>query len=147
MTTTAIRNLSRTLEVLNLPRSIAPKRAMVARTVTHLDGTSERKDVRVIYGDSIHLRAGETKGGFPNAIRQAPDIIVAVRQGRIALIEEADPVSSTDAPSDIEVAVEVPLEIQSEPEQVSESNDDARGAPASKPFASKPGDRGKTKAG
>lgn len=153
MTTTAIRNISRTILVLNLTQDVAPKRALYPRTVAHRDGSQELKEVRVVHGDSIHLLAGETRGGLSNAVRRCPDIVNALAARKIVLIEEPDAVP------EIEVELEQPIPpvvdepmselpadaLAEDPTSASSSENDTREAPASDTTAAKSSGRNKSK--
>lgn len=146
MTTTALRNTSRTILVLNLPPDFAPKRAMYMRTVDHRNGSKELKEVRVVHGDSIHLLVGETRGGFSNAIRRCPEIIAAVARRQLELVEEPDAKSESantveDAGVDVVIDTDEPAPSSDAPVE----ENDTREAPASEATAPKSGGRNKGK--
>lgn len=131
MTTTAIRNKSNTILVLNIPPAVMPKRAIYTRTVSHRDGTQEQSSVRVVHGSSFHILAGETRRGFSNAVRRCPDVVNALRAGKIQLIEEADakpaPASAPAVETPTSVEPEVVVEIDATP---GDEEDGTREAPA-----------------
>ncbi len=150
MTTTSIKNLTRTMFVLNLSRDVAPKRSMFIRVVTHRDGSQERKDVRVVHGDSVILLVGETKDGFSNAVRRCKNVINAVRAREIQLIEVPDevPPAPTASPavvgSEVVVAVAAPFVEAAVSTQVEGPKNDSRdAAPVEKLSHPKSGGKGK----
>lgn len=107
--TIAITNKSRTIQVLNLSRAIAPVRGEYPRTIEHRDGTNERVMKRVVYADSITLLAGECKTGLPNEYRRAPDVMKAAKLRLITIedevVEAASAVAAPVADVDPEVVI------------------------------------------